>query len=302
MKTRAKQYAALTLVEMLVVLAVIALLLAVLVPTTNLIKPHAGIVACLSNQRQLYMAWGMYYTDNDGRLVGGSNYFNNDPVPQPTPWRWAEKPLYNDTDNPEVDAIPDESEYCLDYRINGIRAGKLYKYLDSEKVYHCAQDRTCQKLGEPYAVYRSYAIAGLMNGEDFVSRAGGLYTDIDEYSYAFFPGGQIKTLVCVTRFNEIQAPAQKYVFVEEKIDGRQTYNRGSFMMMVDAQYTSWWDYPADFHGPQSTLGFADGHVERHKWTDPRTLELVEKGWDDVPLNQPNNEDQAWMLAGYIPKP
>lgn len=57
-----------TLIELLVVIAIIAILAAVLFPVFAQAKAKAKQAACLSNQRQIGLAFGMYMSDWDDRL------------------------------------------------------------------------------------------------------------------------------------------------------------------------------------------------------------------------------------------
>ena len=60
-----------TLIELLVVISVIALLLAILLPSLNMAKAVAKRMGCGSNLKQLALAWTMYLDDYDGRLYQG---------------------------------------------------------------------------------------------------------------------------------------------------------------------------------------------------------------------------------------
>ena len=123
-----------TLVELLVVIGIIALLVSILLPALNKAREDAKRVRCLSNQRQLVMAWQMYYTENKGRLVGA-----NTPVYAPPDsqhwWNWA--------------AAGNTLE-CLSN-------GKLWPYVKAYEVYKCPNDRVMYT--------HTYSINGHLAGE-----------------------------------------------------------------------------------------------------------------------------------------
>ncbi|MEM9373174.1 MAG: type II secretion system protein [Planctomycetota bacterium] len=60
---------AFTLIELLVVIAVIAVLLGLILPAVAQARDAARRVVCMSNQRQLWMAWSMYVDSNAGKPV-----------------------------------------------------------------------------------------------------------------------------------------------------------------------------------------------------------------------------------------
>ena len=53
-----------TLIELLVVIAIIAILMAILIPALNRAREQGKRAACLSNVKQLGLAWVLYADDN----------------------------------------------------------------------------------------------------------------------------------------------------------------------------------------------------------------------------------------------
>ena len=58
-----------TLVELLVVVAMVGLLATMLAPTMARTQPNTAAFQCQNNLRQLAFAWKMYADDNNGSLV-----------------------------------------------------------------------------------------------------------------------------------------------------------------------------------------------------------------------------------------
>lgn len=73
-----------TLVELLVVIGIIALLVSVLLPVLGRAKDNANRVACLSNLRQLGLAFMMYAGENKGKFPVSARF----PTALPEDWIW----------------------------------------------------------------------------------------------------------------------------------------------------------------------------------------------------------------------
>jgi prepilin-type N-terminal cleavage/methylation domain-containing protein len=78
-------HGAFTLIELLVVIAIIAILAALLLPALIKAKTKAQGVMCMSNMRQLSLAWIQYAHDSNDRIP----YASSGPDPKIDPYVWV---------------------------------------------------------------------------------------------------------------------------------------------------------------------------------------------------------------------
>ena len=118
---------AFTLVELLVVIGIIALLISILMPALGRAREQSRRLRCLSNMRQLTLAWLGYAQNNKGKLCGADTGIR--------PWDWVQA---GDT-------------------LDSMKTGVLWPYINNDGVFHCPNDRIDWR--------RTYSINSWLNGE-----------------------------------------------------------------------------------------------------------------------------------------
>ena len=132
-----------TLVELLVVIGIIAILVAILLPSLNKAREQARSAACLSNLRQLAVAAGMYADDNLGRFPAPAWIGD----PQPDDWNYWENGLdqtqgvlmkYLGGFDARILTCPsdDVSSHIQTTGLNGAPDHYLYSYSFNESVFN----------------------------------------------------------------------------------------------------------------------------------------------------------------------
>lgn len=154
-----------TLIELLVVIAIIALLLSVLMPALKRVKEAGMRGVCLSNEKQLTLAWRLYASENDDKIVRGNSISSSTELG----WingRWNADPVF---------------------QLNAIATGALFPYCESEKLYRC-------KVANRDEMW-SYSIVHSMNSGTIggverrvkklseIVNSGGRIVFVDDYAY-----------------------------------------------------------------------------------------------------------------------
>ncbi len=228
---------AFTLLELLAVIATIAILASLLLPVLSKAKIKAQRTQCFANLRQLGYAWSMYLEENSGYLV--QSYPTNNPE------AWVQGNM----------RIPSEATNA-----SLLAQGKLYPYNQSVGVYHCPADQGVPIGNGVLPNLRSYSMNCFMGGRDPDIAA---YPNMAAANYSYY-----------TKDSDIARPSQMWVMLDED---ERSIDDGSFLtdpsghVWFDIPAMS-----AHRHNYSFTLVFADSHSEIWRFIDPSSFSLAQR--------------------------
>jgi prepilin-type N-terminal cleavage/methylation domain-containing protein len=233
---------AFTMVELLVVLAILALLASSLVPVIAKSRPGTQTSQCMNNLRQLTAAWQMYTDDNNGIIVAAMAMQSSlNPLRRPN-WLAGRVDFSTNSSNWNTNTDMVKSPIWS-------YAGKY------PPMFKCPSDKSSVAVnGLNLPRIRSYSMSQVFGTGEWLD---GYYSQAPNSWRTY------------DRASGIVIPARTFVFTQEHPD---SINDGAFAVAcTGAQPTDppssaiIIDLPASLHNSAGTFSFSDGRVEAHRW-------------------------------------
>lgn len=263
-----------TLIELLVVVAVIGVLAGLLLPALAKARNAAKTSVCIGNQRQLTLAWHLYVEDQGGRFPWSAVlHYSDGSVPaEELQSVWCRGVMsYSLFDPPS-----DRTNLAL---LTAPAPGSLGGYTRNPLIYRCPSDSTPafpERRRDRSIRVRSYSM----------NRNFG------------FPQERVRDISVIHREADLRrhagGPAGLSLFWDESegsIDdtgfGDPTIHPNEYVLE---------GVPSTRHRNAGTVSFVDGHVEVHRWTDPKLIansHRVEVGLHTAMA--PGSPDFIWIV-------
>jgi prepilin-type N-terminal cleavage/methylation domain-containing protein len=239
---------AFTLIELLVVIAIIAILAAMLLPVLQAAKLRGQTATCIANQSQFAKAWVMYTSDNNDFTPG--NWWEDEkdwPAHPNENWISGWEDPTGSSPNPNVTVGDSDSTNITLLVSPGYST--IATYIGWQPgLYQCPSSIVLVKSFPASKLVRTVSMNAWV-GYNTQGAGGATATN----NYRIYTKTSVMTAGA--------GPSDLFVFIEER---GESIDDGSFAIEPPG-FTTLENMPMNAHNMAGTLGFADGHVEVHRW-------------------------------------
>jgi prepilin-type processing-associated H-X9-DG protein len=216
----------------------------------------------MNNNKQIMLAWSLFASDHEDRIPYASAYKS-----EPTwPFAWAVGVL-------RLTGVNEDLSFVTE--------GSIKKYVGNSKdVFKCPADKAIITNNRGQNIYRdrSYSMNIFMGG------------------WSGWPFGVDTQWTTYRKIEEIGNPSEKWILLDMR---GESINAGNYRVDMagypgdESKYGFQQDWPGVYHNNATNFSFADGHCDKQRWLDKRTLV------PPVPIpggrvSSRGNLDIAWM--------